>query len=131
MIADDEDEDQPRGVEKISEHYTVPFRLSGTTASSVPVAVFFISNDPVGRKSFLCSAYLDFSLADHFAQSVLQPIFRLTVPRLFYASSRLRPEIGWVVRAAKTKWNKGGRSRNRGAFLRAVCIQSKSYPAAR
>jgi hypothetical protein len=68
--------------------------------------VYLVSNDPVGRKSFLCSAYLDFSLADHFAHTVLQPIFRLSVPRLFYASSRLRLEIGWIVRAAKTKWNK-------------------------
>jgi hypothetical protein len=68
--------------------------------------VFLISRDPVSRKNFLCGAYLDFPTAGHFAHTVLQPILRLSVPRLFYASSRLWPEIGWVVRAAQTKRNK-------------------------
>jgi hypothetical protein len=42
-------------------------------------------------------------ITDHITHQPLQPIFRLGIPCLFYASSRLWPEIGRIVRAAQAK----------------------------
>jgi hypothetical protein len=93
--------------------------------------VFLISGDPVGRQSFLCGAYFDFPSANHVADPPIQPIFRLGIPNLFFASIWLWPEICWVVRAAKTKRNKVVDLVIRVAFLGAVCILSKSDPVMR
>jgi hypothetical protein len=57
-------------------------------------------------KSLLCSGYIDLPLAHHITHQPLKPVFRLGIPCFFYASSGLWPEIRWVVRATKAKWNK-------------------------
>jgi hypothetical protein len=71
-----------------------------------PMEVPLICGNPVGRKSFLCFGYIDFPITDQITHQALEPIFSLRIPRRFYAPSRLRPEIGWFVRAAKSEWNK-------------------------
>ena len=70
------------------------------------LVVYVICGDPVGRKSLLRGGNVDLSITNHAAHPSLQSILSLCVPCLFYASSWLRPEIGWVIRATKAKRNK-------------------------
>ena len=74
--------------------------------SLLPLVVFLIGGDPIGRKGFLCCGYVDLPVTDHVAHQPFEPILCLGIPSLFDASSRLWPEIGRVVRAAQTKRNK-------------------------
>ena len=93
--------------------------------------VFLICGDPVGRKSLLCGGYIDLPITDHITHQPFEPIFRLGIPCFFYASSRLWPEIGWVVRADQAKQNKVVDLVVTGAFLPVIRIVLKSRPAAR
>src|SRR5271169_5493418 len=68
-----------------------------------PLVVFLIGGDPVGRKSLLCRGYIDLPVTDHITHQPLKLVFRLGIPRFFYASSRLGPEVGWIVGAAKAQ----------------------------
>jgi hypothetical protein len=78
---------------------------SGLVRGNLAIAPV-MSSYPTGREGLLSSGYVDFPIADHIAHSPLKPVLRLGIPRVFDASSRLRPEIGRVVRAAWTQRNK-------------------------